>query len=154
MTKLSKTEAALIANAATRDEGALLPPPEGIAGKVLDCALQALVAKGFAKQAFPDGDETADAASYVLSDAGRAAVVPDTTDIAKEVVAAPERPGGKLGAVLKAVERKRGATISELAETTGWQPHTARAALTRLRQRGFATVLSEEGGRKAYRLQS
>lgn len=63
MTKLSKTEAALIANAATRDEGALLPAPEGIAGKVHDRALEALVTKGLAKQAIPDGDETADAAT-------------------------------------------------------------------------------------------
>ncbi|MDI3337463.1 DUF3489 domain-containing protein [Defluviimonas aestuarii] len=153
MTKLSKTEAALIAKAATRDEGALLPAPEGIAGKILDRAPEALLTKGLARRAFTDGDETAVAATYVLSDAGRAAVVPDTTDIVNEVVAAPERPGGKLGAVLKAVERKRGATISELIEATGWQPHTARAALTRLRQRGFPAVLSEEGGRKSYRLQ-
>jgi hypothetical protein len=154
MTKLSKTEAALIAKAAMRDEGALLPAPEGIAGKILDRALEALLTKGLARRAFPDEVESADAATYVLTDAGRAAVVPDTARAAMAVVAAPERPGGKLGAVLKAVERKRGVTISELTEATGWQPHTARAALTRLRQRGFPAVLSEEGGRKAYRLQS
>ncbi len=153
MTQLSKTHAALIANAATRDEGALLPAPEGIAGKALDRALEALLKKGLARRTFPDGDETAEAAIYVLTDAGRAAVVPDTPRVAMEVAVAPDRPGGKLGAVLKAVERRRGATIAELAEVTGWQPHTARAALTRLRQRGFPAVLSEEGGRKAYRMQ-
>ncbi|MCV2873015.1 hypothetical protein OEZ71_11995 [Defluviimonas sp. WL0050] len=76
MTKLSKTEAALIANAATRDEGALLLAPEGIAGKVHDRALEALVTKGLAKQAIPDGDETADAATYFLTGAGRAAFRP------------------------------------------------------------------------------
>ncbi len=154
MTKLSNIQAALISNAATRDEGALLPAPEGIAGKVLDRALEALVTKGFARRAFADGVESADAATYVLTDSGRAVVVHDTARVAIAVAAAPERPGGKLGAVLKAVERKRGATIAELAEVTGWQPHTARAALTRLRQRGFPAVLSEEGGRRAYRLQS
>ena len=153
MTKLSKIQASLIANAATRDEGALPPAPEGIAGKALDRALDSLLTKGLARRAPPDGDETADAAVYVLTDAGRAAVVPDTAVVAIAVAAAPERPGGKLGAVLKAVERKRGATISELTEVTGWQPHTARAALTRLRQRGFRAVLSVDGGRKAYRLQ-
>ncbi len=153
MTQLNKTQVALIANAGARADGALLPAPEKIAGKILDRALEALLTKGLARRAFPDGDETADAATYVLTDAGHAAVVPDTARAAMAVAAAPERPGGKLGAVLKAVERKRGATISELAEVTGWQPHTARAALTRLRQRGFPAVLSEEGGRKAYRLQ-
>lgn len=153
MTKLSKTQAALIAKAATRDEGARLPAPAGIAGTILDRALGALVSKGLAKRALLDGEETADAAAYVLTDAGRAAVAPDAARVAKEDVAAPERPSGKLAAVLKAIERKRGVTISELTEATGWQPHTARAALTRLRQRGFPAVLSEEGGRKAYRLQ-
>jgi DNA-binding MarR family transcriptional regulator len=153
MTQLSKTHAALIANAATRDEGALLPSPEGIAGKTLERALEALLKKGLARRTPRDGDETAGAATYVLTDAGRAALVPDTPRVAIKVAVAPERPGGKLGVILKAVERKRGATILELTESTGWQPHTARAALTRLRQRGFPAVLSEEGGRKAYRLQ-
>jgi DNA-binding MarR family transcriptional regulator len=151
--QLTKTQVALIANAGTRADGALLPAPEGIAGKILERALEALLKKGLARRTPRDRDETAGAATYVLTDAGRAAVVPDTARVANEDVAAPERPSGKLGAVLKAVERKRGATIAELTESTGWQPHTARAALTRLRQRGFPAVLSEEGGRKAYRLQ-
>jgi hypothetical protein len=151
--QLTKTQVALIANAGTRADGALLPAPEGIAGKILDLALEALLTKGLARRAFPDGGEAADAATYVLTDSGRAVVVPDKARVAMEDVAAPERPSGKLGAVLKAVEHKRGATIAELTEATGWQPHTARAALTRLRQRGFPAVLSEEGGRKAYRLQ-
>ncbi len=153
MTQLTRTQAILIANAGFRADGALLPAPEGIAGKTLDRALDALFTKGLVSRTFPDGDETSDAATYVLTDVGRAAAVFDTASVATEVSAAPERPGGKLGALLKAVERKRGATISELTEVTGWQPHTARAALTRLRQRGFPAVLSEDGGRKAYRLQ-
>lgn len=153
MKQLTKTQVALIANAGTRADGALLPAPEGITGKILDHALEAQVTKGLARRSFPDGDASAGAATYVLTDAGRAAVVPDTARVAMEVAAAPERPGGKLGVILKAVERKRGATIAELTEATGWLPHTARAALTRLRQRGFPAALSEEGGRKAYRLQ-
>jgi DNA-binding IclR family transcriptional regulator len=66
--------------------------------------------------------------------------------------AASVRPGGKLGRVLGAVASEAGATLAELVALTGWQPHTARAALTGLRQRGFAVRLSERGGRKAYRI--
>jgi DNA-binding IclR family transcriptional regulator len=50
------------------------------------------------------------------------------------------------------VATEAGATLAELVALTGWQPHTARAALTGLRQRGFAVRLSERGGRKAYRI--
>lgn len=63
-----------------------------------------------------------------------------------------KRPTGKLGHVLGAVAAKRGASLHELVELTGWQPHTTRAALTRLRQRGFAVGLREANGRKAYHL--
>ena len=47
-----------------------------------------------------------------------------------------------------------GATFAELAALTGWRPHTTRAALTRLRRRGFVLVLGSADGagdRKAYR---
>ena len=63
-----------------------------------------------------------------------------------------KRPTGKLGRVLNAVAAMRGASLDELVELTGWQPHTARAALTRLRQRGFAVNLRETADRKAYHL--
>jgi Protein of unknown function (DUF3489)/PaaX-like protein len=63
-----------------------------------------------------------------------------------------QRPAGKLGEVLTAVGAKPGATLVELVSLTGWQPHTARAALTRLRQRGFEVHLREAEGRKAYHL--
>jgi hypothetical protein len=64
--------------------------------------------------------------------------------------AAP-RPRGKLGRVLDALSTADGATLVEIIDLTGWQPHTARAALTGLRKRGFAVGLTtDEAGRKAY----
>jgi hypothetical protein len=59
---------------------------------------------------------------------------------------------GKLGQVLDAVAVKRGASLDELVALTGWLPHTTRAALTRLRQRGFAVGLHDTRNRKAYHL--
>jgi DNA-binding transcriptional regulator PaaX len=61
-------------------------------------------------------------------------------------------PTGKLGIIMTAVSTEAGATLAELAAKTGWLPHTTRAALCRLRQRGFAVNLAERDGRKAYRL--
>jgi DNA-binding IclR family transcriptional regulator len=36
------------------------------------------------------------------------------------------------------VKREQGATLPELIEATGWQPHTTRAMLTGLRKKGHA----------------
>jgi hypothetical protein len=65
---------------------------------------------------------------------------------------APSRPVGKLGSVLAALRAEGGATLVELVASTGWLPHTTRAALTGLRKRGYPVQLAERNGRKAYRL--
>lgn len=63
-------------------------------------------------------------------------------------------PSGKLGQILTAIGASQGATLGELVAQTGWLPHTTRAALTRLRQRGHPIRLVSTEGRKAYRLAS
>jgi DNA-binding IclR family transcriptional regulator len=55
-----------------------------------------------------------------------------------------------MGALLDAVSRPGGATIEDLTTASGWLPHTTRAAVTRLRQRGFDVRLATAGGRKTY----
>jgi hypothetical protein len=73
-----------------------------------------------------------------------------TVDVTKPE--APMRPPtGKLGQVLQAISGDAGATLSEITALTGWLPHTARAAVTGLRQRGYPIQLIETDGRKAYR---
>ena len=52
-----------------------------------------------------------------------------------------QRPGGKLGVLLESVARPEGATLGDLTAASGWLPHTARAALTRLRQRGYDVAM-------------
>jgi hypothetical protein len=49
----------------------------------------------------------------------------------------PPRAGSKLDQVISLLSSKTGATIDELISVTGWLPHTARAALTGLRHRGY-----------------
>ncbi len=66
----------------------------------------------------------------------------------------PRRPTGKLGEVLQAISAEAGATLTEITTLTGWLPHTARAAVTGLRKRGFGVALIQQGGRKTYRLTS
>jgi Protein of unknown function (DUF3489) len=47
------------------------------------------------------------------------------------------RAGSKLSKVIELLSRKDGVDVAELTSTTNWLPHTARAALTGLRKRGF-----------------
>lgn len=66
----------------------------------------------------------------------------------------PRRPTGKLGEVLLAISTEAGATLAEITTLTGWLPHTARAAVTGLRKRGFDVALVQQDGRRAYRVTS
>ena len=60
-------------------------------------------------------------------------------------------PAGKSVRIAELVSRPDGAGIDELTAATGWQRHTVRAALTRLRQSGFTVELrTSEDGRRAY----
>jgi Protein of unknown function (DUF3489) len=51
------------------------------------------------------------------------------------------RQGTKIAQVLDLLQRNSGASLDELTSVTGWLPHTARAALTGLRHRGFEVRL-------------
>ncbi len=84
-----------------------------------------------------------------------AQVAPDPSVEEAVAPAHPARsPQGKLGLVLTRLTSPAGATIEELAEETGWQSHTLRAAISRLRRKGYriehATSAGSSG--KAYRL--
>lgn len=58
----------------------------------------------------------------------------------------------KLNQVLAAVRARSGASLSELVELTGWQPHSVRAVLTRLRHRGHAIERTQTRAGTRYRL--
>jgi len=55
------------------------------------------------------------------------------------------RAGGKLDGVLALVRRPTGASIVDLQEATGWQPHSVRAALTGFRKQGVEIIRSKNG---------
>ena len=48
----------------------------------------------------------------------------------------PPKTGSKL-AKLSLLLKGEGRTLKALSKSLGWQPHTVRAAMTRLRQRGY-----------------
>lgn len=52
------------------------------------------------------------------------------------------------------LSRPRGATIGQLEQRLGWQAHTIRAAISRLRTRGAEVTLDRSGRTPVYRLVS
>jgi predicted ArsR family transcriptional regulator len=55
--------------------------------------------------------------------------------------------------VLKLLSRAKGAALAEIAEPTGWQPHSARAHLSNLRKQGRSVVREQrKTGETAYRI--
>ena len=61
-------------------------------------------------------------------------------------------PGTKTSAVIALLERESGATLAELIAATSWLPHTTRAALTGLRNKGHAIERTKRGEETCYRI--
>jgi DNA-binding MarR family transcriptional regulator len=65
----------------------------------------------------------------------------------------PARAGSKQAKVIAMLSDGSGATMESLIASTGWLPHTARAALSGLRKRGYAVERTQEtDGRSRYRI--
>jgi hypothetical protein len=63
--------------------------------------------------------------------------------------------GGKLGQIIRLLQRAKGASIDDLTEATGWQAHSVRGAISgQLRKRhGLAVSATTDGPRGlVYRL--
>lgn len=58
----------------------------------------------------------------------------------------------KISQMVALLQSDGGATLEQLAKTTGWQPHTARAALTGLKKKGHAIERGERDGTSVYRI--
>ena len=77
----------------------------------------------------------------------RMARPPGTT--ANEEAATPKR-STKQDKVLQLLSREGGAPLSAIIEATGWLPHTARAALTGIRQKGHEVTRTKIEGETRY----
>jgi DNA-binding transcriptional regulator PaaX len=65
--------------------------------------------------------------------------------------AAPVQPETKVATLVAMLVRAEGATLDQLVSATGWQPHTTRAALTRLKARGYVVTSVKIDGVRTYR---
>jgi hypothetical protein len=63
------------------------------------------------------------------------------------------RPNCKLALLVKLMQRPSGASIADLVSATGWKNHSARAAVTLIKKRGYiVTRTLDESWRGVYRI--
>jgi hypothetical protein len=64
----------------------------------------------------------------------------------------PAKPDSKTARVLTLLSRAEGATLPEITKLTGWQPHSARAALTGFRKKGHTVERTKRDDATCYRI--
>lgn len=88
----------------------------------------------------------------------RTKTFPENTDAVAAPATLPAKPvkrATKSDSIILLMQRPEGATLEELVQTTGWLPHTTRAALTGLRRKGHRLERSRrESGVSVYRINS
>jgi hypothetical protein len=161
-TKLTDAQRIVLSSAAQRDDGAAAVPDRMTekAALKLEATLirKGLVREVRAKAGTPvwRRNEVGRACALIITKLGRTAIEGEdahklgeadvdaptsyNTDAAESAQPerSPPRHGSKLADVISLLGRQEGAGIAELTSTTGWLPHTTRAALTGLRKRGYA----------------
>jgi hypothetical protein len=109
-----------------------------------------LTAAGLKATAVDEGSKNAIEPSEAPLSQAKEVASPDEGGHPARVV---PRDGSKLALVIEHLQRADGATIVDLTQATGWLPHTTRAALTRLRKRGYAVIRERIGaGDSVYRI--
>jgi hypothetical protein len=72
--------------------------------------------------------------------------------MAKKIIK-PTEPTGKLSTVVSMLQRKRGATVEQIAMAIDWQMRGAWTAISRVRQLGFEVIsMKRTGGERVYKI--
>ena len=123
--KLTDTQTAVLAAAAARPDGAILPLPAHICGGAIGKVCDALAAKGLAINVGLPGKQT-----LVISDDGRLALGFKVAPIAfVQTKPTQGRAGTKQAQLVAMLKAPEGASVEEIVAAFGWQPHTARGAI-------------------------
>ncbi len=151
--KLTDTQTAVLAAAAARPDGAILPLPAHIRGGAIGKVCDALMAKGLAINVGLPGEQT-----LVIGDEGRRALGLEVrTTASAETKPKQGRAGTKQAQLVAMLEAPEGASTAEIVAAFGWQPHTVRGAIAgALKKRLGLQIGSEaiEGRGRVYRMMS
>ena len=138
MTDLTNTQTKVLKLAMLND-GQIIEWPDSVRGGAQKKVLDALINKGMAAE--QDGE-------YHLTDAGRQATAPEKQ---KPRI----RPGTKQAMLIEMLQRPEGATVTQMAESTGWQRHTVFGAIAgQLKKKLGLTIESakNDDGERVYKI--
>ena len=167
--QLSDTQAVILSAACARDDGLVFPVTAKIKGGAVGNCLKSLLKRGLIEElpaSDPDtvwrhdeerGSITLRATPLAYSALGITEdEIPDTG--ASGDNPAPQkvqRRGSKQALLIEMLEAPEGATIQQVVDATGWQPHTVRGAIAgALKKKLGLNVVSEkvEGRGRVYRI--
>lgn len=166
--RLNDMQLVLLASAAQREDGNLMPLPESIGDQAERAkkAVEQLIKKGLVEEApnatkaaaWREDDDTRFGA--IITDAGRAAINAEEQDgESGSKQPAPDKPQPvpaprttKRSLLIDLLKREGGASLDEMIGATGWLPHTTRAAMTGLRKSGMDVMSDKVDGIRRYRI--
>jgi hypothetical protein len=174
--QLTEAQRSVLEPAADREDRCIFPVTASLKGGAVGNVCKSLIKRGLV-EAVPATDdstvwshgEDGVALTLIATEAGAQAVSGDPQELpeAASKPAAPAKPAAakveqepakrpnRGEQLVKLLKRARGATIAEMAEATGWQPHSVRGALSGLvgKKMGL-TVTSEkvDGRGRVYRI--
>ncbi len=152
---LSDTQINVLKAAAKREDGNIEPLPEQIKGGARTRVIQGLLIRALIAQR-GHGDNVA----YHLNDAGYAAIgrarpASDTAEAPAAAKPSRTRDNSKQALMIGMLKRPEGATLAQLIDATGWQPHTVRGAISGALKKklGLAVESSKlDGAERIYRI--
>lgn len=159
--KITEIQKMILAVAAKRTNGIVLPLPEDCPGNwgARASSLRALMRKGLVqevagepqwKQGQNGEPVTLQITAAGLSYLGEGLAVPASPAKQPRSI---RKGTSKVDLIIKQLGRVRGSTITQMQKATGWQPHSVRAALCRLRQKGLQIETEKRPGKESvYRL--
>jgi hypothetical protein len=169
--QLSDTQAVILSTACARDDGLVFPVTAKVKGGAVGNCLKSLLKRGLIEElpaSDPDtvwrhdeerGSITLRATPLAYSALGITEdEIPDTG--ASGDNPAPQkvqRRGSKQALLIEMLEAPEGATIQQVVDSTGWQPHTVRGAIAgALKKKLGLNVVSGkvEGRGRVYRIEA
>ncbi len=176
MSNLTDTQIRVLELAAARADALAMPLPKGLHGAAAKKAVDRMIDHGFLEEVDANASrdeplwrETGDGhgTTLIATEAGLAAIglspaeirnrLDQRSPVATEPTPSAPRAGTKQARLIEMLFAPGGATVAEISEATGWQPHTVRGTISgTLRKKLGLDVISEktEGRGRIYRFPS
>jgi hypothetical protein len=142
--KLTPTQHAILSHALAQTQGKVLWFPETLKGGAKAKVIESLVSHGLISQKKRE---------IAVTKAGYEALGLKPPIAENRIVRT--RDTSKQATVIAMLKRTDGATIDQICEATGWQPHTVRGAMAGALKKKLGLDIQsskESGGRRVYRI--